>query len=107
MNSYGSGPGETVPVNEYEGSSTPHGVRQLVGNVWEWTANYHADLEIDGEMHAMAEPIGEIRGGAFDTYLAAQSTCSFRGAQPLISRAENVGFRCVASHELLAIITNE
>ena len=107
MNSYGSGPGETVSVHEYEASSTPQGVSQLVGNVWEWTANYHADLEIDGRVQQLAEPVGEIRGGAYDTYLAAQSTLSFRGAQPLIGRTRNVGFRCVASHELLAVITSD
>ena len=107
LNSFGSGADDTVSVHEFKTSGTPAGVEQLAGNVWEWTQNFHMELLVDGETKPLDEPIAEIRGGAFDTYLAAQSTCNFRAAQPLMSRNNNVGFRCVASHELLALITSD
>lgn len=106
-NTYGTGASDTVSVHEFKTSGTPQGVEQLSGNVWEWTANFHTELPIDGSLESLDEPIAEIRGGAFDTYLAAQSTCKFRGAQPLMNRNNNVGFRCTASHELLALITSD
>ena len=45
--------------------------------------------------------MAEIRGGAFDTYFHSQATCQFRTGQPLLYRAENIGFRCcINSHGL-------
>ncbi len=38
-NLWGSGPGRTVPVDEFPGGVSVGGVQQLIGNVWEWTAD--------------------------------------------------------------------
>ena len=107
VNTYGSGHEDTVSVDDYATSATVHGVSQLIGNVWEWVDTYFHEMEVDGQMVELAEPIAEIRGGAFDTYLPSQSTCVFRSGQPMLARNDNVGFRCAASYELLAVMTSD
>lgn len=96
-----SGNGDTIPVTALAESSTPNGILQLVGNVWEWVDACFSEVEFDGRMVRIDEPLGEIRGGAFDTYLTSQATCRFRSGQSLLNRASNVGFRCAAAAALL------
>jgi iron(II)-dependent oxidoreductase len=96
-NIWAAGTGTTVPVDEYEKGVAPNGVRQLVGNVWEW---------VDGELDLLTEEgvqiVGEMtlkpaRGGAFDTYFESQCTSLFRSGYTALTRAHNVGFRCALS----------
>jgi len=94
-NTWSSGIGDTVPVDEYYAGSTPNGVYQLVGNVWEWVSGSFSNNDVGGhEQLAFEKPPGEIRGGAFDTYLETQASCLFRSCQPRLRRGNNVGFRC-------------
>jgi iron(II)-dependent oxidoreductase len=58
----------TVPVQNYENGAAPNQVRQLIGNVWEWT-----DTEY---------------------YFETQSTNYFRTGQIALARTQNSGFRC-------------
>jgi iron(II)-dependent oxidoreductase len=93
-NIWGSGIGNTQPVDAYETGAAPNGVRQLVGNVWEWTAS---DFDITDEQHRPV--VGDmvmksIRGGAFDTYFPSQATSCFRTGLASLVRAHNSGFRC-------------
>ena len=86
--------GRTTPVDAYKNGAAPNDVVQLIGNVWEWTAS---DFELLDETNQPV--VGDmlmrtIRGGAFDTYFAAQSTSMFRTGLPCIARPHNVGFRC-------------
>ncbi len=88
---------ETIPVDALVGGSTPNGVRQLIGNVWEWIDARYAPLG-EGEVRVLLEDVmAEVRGGAFDTYFASQATCQFRTGQPILHRPANVGFRCCIS----------
>jgi iron(II)-dependent oxidoreductase len=94
-NIWSSGRNGTVPVTNYSEGAAPNGVLQLIGNVWEWTAT---DLEITDE--AGRPVVGDmlmksIRGGAYDTYFSCQATSHFRTGLACLSRAHNVGFRCV------------
>ena len=41
-NLWGSGPGRTVSVDQFPGGVSVGGVQQLIGNVWEWTADAFA-----------------------------------------------------------------
>lgn len=92
---------ETAPVNSFPEGDTPNGVRQLVGNVWEWI-DAQFSLPGDGDIRLVVEqPMAEIRGGAYDTYFHSQATCQFRSGQPLLHRAANIGFRCCISTDLL------
>jgi len=84
--------GTTVPVKQFPQGSTPNGVYQLIGNVWEWTDDPFClnDESRDHESNQWAE----IRGGAFDTYLANQASAWFRSGQRKMARENNTGFRC-------------
>lgn len=87
----------TIPVDALNDGNTPNGVRQLIGNVWEWLdASYRPAPDGDVKMF-LEETMAEVRGGAFDTYFASQATCQFRTGQPLLNRPANVGFRCCVS----------
>ncbi len=98
---WGSRPAGTCPVHRYSNGCTPNGISQLIGNVWEWVSDEFAP---QGPENDEMRPWGEIRGGAFDTYLAIQATCQFRSAQQKLWREHNVGFRCaVNANELTRI----
>ena len=94
-NLWASNVGHTVPVDSYEEGAAPNGIRQLVGNVWEWT-NCEYEVQDDAGRIVVGDMVlKEIRGGAFDTYFPAQATSCFRTALASLRRMHNVGFRCV------------
>jgi gamma-glutamyl hercynylcysteine S-oxide synthase len=84
----------TIPVDALDAGNTPNGVRQLVGNVWEWIDTQFCPASEGAAKVVLPEMMAEVRGGAFDTYFASQATCVFRTGQAILSRPANVGFRC-------------
>lgn len=101
-NLWSSENGQTLPVDACSGGCTPNGVFQLIGNVWEWTADaYYGPAVREGLTVQLDQQMMEIRGGAFDTYFETQATCRFRTGKSLLFRGNNVGFRCVATSEEL------
>jgi len=93
-NIWGSGIGTTKPVDAYENGAAPNGVRQLVGNVWEWTES-DFDITDEEDRPVVGDMVMKsIRGGAFDTYFPSQATSCFRTGLASLVRAHNVGFRC-------------
>jgi iron(II)-dependent oxidoreductase len=100
-NLWASGLAKTAPVDEFPLGNTPNGVRQLIGNVWEWVDTQFYPSTQDGVSILLEETMAEIRGGAFDTYFHSQATCQFRTGQPLLYRAGNIGFRCCLGSKLL------
>ena len=90
-NTWQAGIGQPVPVDQYYEGSTPNGIFQLIGNVWEWVDER---FEIE---ETRFDDFGEIRGSAFNTYLECQTTCQFRTGKHLMSRDLNTGFRCCLS----------
>lgn len=103
-NTWNSGIGTTVPVDEYYSGCTPNGIYQLIGNLWEWSsALFECDDSNNGDRVLTEVPLAEIRGAAFDTYFSSQATAQFRTGQSLLYRGENIGFRCcVRSDQLLS-----
>lgn len=94
----------TAPVDSFVEGCTPNGVYQLIGNVWEWVGTlFECSDDPDGTRVVFDRPFAELRGGAFDTYFPTQATCQFRTGQPLMLRAQNVGFRCCVAIEDLAL----
>jgi iron(II)-dependent oxidoreductase len=100
-NTWASRVGGTVAVTEYRCGNTPNGVRQLIGNVWEWVDTQFSPATVHGDGVLLEEAMAEIRGAAFDTYFPSQATCQFRTGQPLMHRGANVGFRCCISSAAL------
>lgn len=99
-NLWGTGPGRTVPIDQFAEGASVGGVHQLVGNVWEWTTGDFGYDDFDGPL--LTEPGGSaamksLRGGAFDTYFESQATCHFRSGDHPLARKHNVGFRCALS----------
>ena len=87
--SLGNRSGGNGPVTDFASGDTPSGIRQLIGNVWEWTS---ADLDReawerlwpDGSLRSTA--MKALRGGAYDTYFDVQATCQFQsGDHPLVA----------------------
>ncbi len=84
----------TVPVHEYQNGAAPNQVRQLVGNIWEWTDTEYAIMDDYGRPIVGEMPMHVTRGGAFDTYFETQATNYFRTGQLALARSHNTGFRC-------------
>ncbi len=101
-NTWDSGIGDTAGVGALTAGSTPNGIRQLIGNVWEWVdAQFYPSTDNSVTVE-LEQTMAEIRGGAFDTYFPSQATCQFRTGQPLLFRGSNVGFRCCVSESSLS-----
>ena len=96
-NLWGSGPGRTVPVEEFPGGVSVGGVQQLIGNVWEWTADELMLPSDDELLDPVKRNMNSLRGGAFDTYLDCQATCHFQSGDDSLARKHNIGFRCAIS----------
>lgn len=101
-NTWACGTGRTFPVDAFSGGNTPNGIRQLIGNVWEWVDAQFQPMAQEGTSVLLEDSMAEIRGGAYDTYFHSHATCQFRTGQPLLFRGENVGFRCCISESALA-----
>jgi iron(II)-dependent oxidoreductase len=92
-NLWGSNIGKTVPVLAYADGAAPNGVRQLCGNVWEWTSSDFLMMDEENNPVVGDMLMKSIRGGAFDTYFPAQATSCFRTGLASLARAHNVGLR--------------
>jgi formylglycine-generating enzyme required for sulfatase activity len=87
---------ETVEVTEYSGDTTTEGVRDLVGNVSEWTnsqfvkrENLYISVPLDTK-DAQAEAV--IRGGSWTFTPTRITQVQSRG--PNLG-SESIGFRCM------------
>lgn len=97
-NTWSAALGDTTAVDGYYDGSTPNGIHQLIGNVWEWVSTrFQLDANYEGYYVTFEEDMAEVRGGAFNTYFEEQATCQFRTGQPFLYRGDNVGFRCCVS----------
>jgi hypothetical protein len=74
----------TTPVNAYLRGSSPHGVMDIVGNVWEWQVNYSR------KNHEYLI----IRGGSW-SYSEYFAPVSFRESTRPSDRNNDLGFRMV------------
>jgi iron(II)-dependent oxidoreductase len=93
-NLWGSGPADTAPVHEFASGVSVGGAYQLIGNVWEWTADNFLWIVAAGGNSANQPLLKTIRGGAFDTYFDNQATSQFASGESPLGRKRNIGFRC-------------
>jgi gamma-glutamyl hercynylcysteine S-oxide synthase len=103
-NLWGSGPGDTVPVTKHAEGASVGGVRQLVGNVWEWTSASFGAWEPSSARLETEISLKSLRGGAFDTYFEAQAQCQFQSGDNPLARKNNIGFRCAVGFSEIADI---
>jgi formylglycine-generating enzyme required for sulfatase activity len=97
-----SGVGQTVAVREYPSGTTPNGIYQMTGNVWEWLDDpLQAIPCAPGEYFQPWKPMRRIIGGAYNTYFPGEATCQFITGQGELDRRENIGFRCALPLGLL------
>ncbi len=93
-NIWGGAEGQPSAVHEFSKGACAGGITQLIGNVWEWTADEFLGGP-DQPGLILPNPMRAIRGGAFDTYFDNQATCQFQSGESPMSRKHNIGFRCV------------
>lgn len=103
-NLFSSGLAGTCPVEKFPSGDSVGGIRQMMGNVWEWTANnvqisaWSGELDLEG-------PLKSLRGGAFDAYFETHVSCQLQSGDNPLARKRNIGFRCcVGASELADVI---
>ncbi|HYP29432.1 MAG TPA: SUMF1/EgtB/PvdO family nonheme iron enzyme [Blastocatellia bacterium] len=90
----------TREVGQFPGGASPSGALDMIGNVWEWTADefhlYPGNTEEAPENIKQASLFRIIRGGAYDG--SKLHTATYRGFVEADSRKYNkTGFRCARS----------
>jgi formylglycine-generating enzyme required for sulfatase activity len=90
----------TAPVGKFEKGRSRFGPYDVVGNVWEWVADYYGDYENRDQSDPMGPAAGEkrvIRGGGWNGSYATWLRPSFRYAQDPTAKSHGIGFRCARS----------
>ncbi|MDB4936076.1 MAG: Serine/threonine kinase, partial [Labilithrix sp.] len=87
----------TAPVGSFPLGASHWGVEDMVGNVWEWVADYYASYDDADQEDPTGPPTGTsraMRGGAWNGAYADWVRPSFRFQSPPDTRSHGVGFRC-------------
>ena len=90
--------GETTPVGLYPLGTSAEGVTDLLGNVWEWTADWYDEKAYERSCREdpPAPPSGQdrvLRGGSWVVYPAHVRVSYRTGVVPAL-RGSSFGFRC-------------
>jgi eukaryotic-like serine/threonine-protein kinase len=85
----------TCPVGAYVAGA--FGLMDMVGNVWEWVADWYGPYRPGAQKNPPGPSSGELRsmrGGAWDIYPGSDMYTALRGSFPPDTRMGIVGFRC-------------
>ena len=89
----------TAPVGRFPRGRSRFGPVDIVGNVWEWVADWYAPYTPDPKRNPRGPSAGEkrvVRGGAWNGSETSWLRPSFRYAQVPQARSHGIGFRCAA-----------
>lgn len=89
----------TAPVGSFPGGKTQWGLYDLVGNVFEWTADRFERYPAAEGLAPPAPPPGNnrvIRGGAFNSYEPEHTDPALRFPNDAEAHTHGIGFRCAA-----------
>jgi formylglycine-generating enzyme required for sulfatase activity len=102
--------GDTRPIGSYENGKSPYGAYDMIGNVWEWTADrYEAYPGNTDSSEKFGKNSRVIRGNSWsnvghyppeiaEEIIAHNSRTTFRlFADPTANELNDVGFRCALS----------
>jgi formylglycine-generating enzyme required for sulfatase activity len=87
----------TAPVGSFPLGASPFGVMDVVGNVWEWTADWYGPYASDDQDEPTGPSSGAtrvIRGGAWNGAYPDWVRPTFRFHDAPETRSHGVGFRC-------------
>jgi formylglycine-generating enzyme required for sulfatase activity len=97
-----SGIGDLTPVGSFEKGKSPYGVYDIIGNAWEWTADWYQPYPgSDYKSEDFGEKNKVLRGGSFGGVghytLKYFYRTSYRFFSEPQSSFQDVGFRCAKS----------
>jgi len=90
----------TAPVGKFPAGRSRFGPYDVVGNVWEWVADWYGTYQADATKNPLGPATGErkvIRGGAWNAGFETWLHPSFRYAQVPTAQSYGIGFRCAKS----------
>jgi eukaryotic-like serine/threonine-protein kinase len=90
----------TAPVGKFEAGKSRFGPYDVVGNVWEWVADWYGPYTADQKQNPTGPETGErrvIRGGGWNGEYATWLRPSFRYSQIPGYVSHGIGFRCAST----------
>jgi formylglycine-generating enzyme required for sulfatase activity len=90
----------TAPVGSFPSGSSRFGPHDVVGNVWEWVADWYGEYASAELANPVGPASGEkrvIRGGGWDGSHTTWLRPSFRFGQAPNAKSPTIGFRCAKS----------
>ena len=94
---------QPTTVGAYPRNTSPHGVEDMIGNVWEWCLDWYDENEYRNRKDGIENPRGAqtvstrvLRGGSW-LNLRNLARCSYRNWGEPGSFLDNIGFRLICS----------
>jgi eukaryotic-like serine/threonine-protein kinase len=87
----------TAPVGSFPRGASRYGVQDVVGNVWEWVADWYGEYDKSEQKDPKGPASGEervIRGGGWNGSFASWVRPTFRYKDAAGKRSYGIGFRC-------------
>jgi formylglycine-generating enzyme required for sulfatase activity len=99
---------QPVPVDRFPNGASPYGALNMVGNVWEWVADW--DKPGGYPSRSLVNPTGPstgsyriLRGGSYNSWMKSYEVFSRYSYDPGRS-APDIGFRCASTPKETAVI---